>query len=249
MSESTAADIVRRYLQARIVLLRPLLTQLVKQQQQPAENGQLSDPLSLSSRTATQCAITCVAAAGQAISIVSDYGFLDSCGATLNNSTIVNTWWTNILYLYSAATALIAANMCESVLAVIGKSEIASSWNIAMDLFDRFRTHGTWVEQLSDNLRSMERNTIALQTNIRRSDAHQTLIANEHVSYNDNDRSGEQFEGPVMQETSVSQVQDPFLSDIPRSPLHFPLGDADFDELLQLIDNPFSGYSGDAFSL
>ncbi len=62
-------------------------------------------------------------------------------------------WWYNVLYLYTAATVLIAARMSLSILAEISEESILDRWNKALEVLEGYGVFGTSIRRLSTTLR------------------------------------------------------------------------------------------------
>ncbi|KAJ5167560.1 uncharacterized protein N7482_006341 [Penicillium canariense] len=52
-------------------------------------------------------------------------------------------WWYNILYIYTAATVLIAGRLCSAILAEIPDSSITRSWDCALEILRKYQSYST----------------------------------------------------------------------------------------------------------
>lgn len=94
-----------------------------------------------------QCSVVCVEVAIEAIDIVHREGGgrggqLGYCAAP----------WYNVLYLYTAATVLIAARLAPTILAEISEKKILTSWNNAIKILNSYRSASPSIERLETTL-------------------------------------------------------------------------------------------------
>ncbi|KAJ4179287.1 hypothetical protein NW755_012631 [Fusarium falciforme] len=108
----------------------------------------------LSHQIAVECAISCASAACEAIDTISTH-VIGYSSTNTHGCDLTNTWWSNVLYLYSAGTALIAACICDEVVDRFGKSTIIASWNLALNLFRHYGAVSAWAGQLSCILQAL----------------------------------------------------------------------------------------------
>ncbi|GKZ24112.1 hypothetical protein AbraIFM66951_008925 [Aspergillus brasiliensis] len=52
-------------------------------------------------------------------------------------------WWYNILYVYTAATVLIAGRLCPAILEEVTEAAITQSWENALEVLRRYHSHST----------------------------------------------------------------------------------------------------------
>lgn len=97
----------------------------------------------LSQRVALQCAIMCVSVAQETINLAYTRRDVDP-----NSVGPVAAWWYNVLFVYSAATVLVAAKLCTSLLSEISPDSISQSWNQAIELLRHYQDSSPVVEQL-----------------------------------------------------------------------------------------------------
>ncbi|KAF9869297.1 C6 transcription factor [Colletotrichum karsti] len=107
-----------RLLHARMLLLRPMLARFCLSESSPTHDD-------LSSRVMQQCAMVCVEAAQNLISVIVQFQKHDG---TLG---LLPAWWYRVFYIYTAATVLIAARLRP---AVFSSLDISRSWNQGMAL-------------------------------------------------------------------------------------------------------------------
>nr|XP_036586895.1 C6 transcription factor [Colletotrichum truncatum]KAF6797452.1 C6 transcription factor [Colletotrichum truncatum] len=110
-----------RLFHARMLLLRPMLARFCLSN--CSDSSQAHDDLS--SRVIQQCAMVCVEAAQNLISVIVQFQRHDG---TLG---LLPAWWYRVFYIYTAATVLIAARLRP---AVFSSLDISRSWNQAMAL-------------------------------------------------------------------------------------------------------------------
>ncbi|RAL01245.1 transcription factor domain-containing protein [Aspergillus ibericus CBS 121593] len=126
-----------RFLHVRMLLFRPILSRYCTSR----EIG-ISDPLisfrdSFPQRVALQCSIICVKVAQEVIGLI--HGNLPADGS----SGPLPAWWYNILYVYTAATVLIAGRLCPAILDEVTETAIAQSWDSALEVLRRYHSHST----------------------------------------------------------------------------------------------------------
>lgn len=136
-----------RQLHVRLLLLRPVLSNFIVSEF-PDDDDAIPLGSILSHRVSLQCAIVCVKVAIEAIETVfrhrgSHPSALGSCAA----------WWYNVLYLYTSATALIAARTSATILAEVPKELILESWNKAIQVLEEYSRFGPSIRRLSTTLR------------------------------------------------------------------------------------------------
>ncbi|KAL5051329.1 hypothetical protein BDW71DRAFT_214261 [Aspergillus fruticulosus] len=125
-----------RFLHIRMLLFRPILSKYCMARDLP------SDPLisltdSFPQRVALQCSIICVNVAREVIELI--HANIPSDGT----SGPLPAWWYNILYVYTAATVLIASRLCPSILAEITETAITRSWNCALEVLRKYQSYST----------------------------------------------------------------------------------------------------------
>ncbi|OOQ82807.1 putative C6 transcription factor [Penicillium brasilianum] len=88
-------------------------------------------------RVALQCSIICVKVAQESIELIYTHVPPDGTGGPLP------AWWYNILYIYTAATVLIAGRLSPTILAEISEPSITRSWNCALEILRKYQSHST----------------------------------------------------------------------------------------------------------
>ncbi|KAI9159141.1 Sorbicillinoid biosynthetic cluster transcription factor 2 [Paramyrothecium foliicola] len=111
-----------RYLQARMVLFRPILADLYLKPQTATDNV-LNKESSLSHHVIVQCARLCFEAAREMLDVLYDNFDFDTVTGP------VPAWWFSVLYVYTAATVLLS----ERLRSICGPSEVSKSWADSWD--------------------------------------------------------------------------------------------------------------------
>jgi hypothetical protein len=119
-----------RFLQARILLLRPIMSRFCLDQTL-SDASRLSD--NLTTRVIHQCALFCVTTAQDVISTLAQFERQDG---TIG---LLPAWWYRIYYVYSAATILIVAKLRPDI---FPSSDIKQSWNKAMSVLQAHEKFG-----------------------------------------------------------------------------------------------------------
>lgn len=130
-----------RFLHVKLLSLRPILSAFI------ASN--LSDLGSrahfgrtLRHRVASQCSVVCVQVAQKTIDLA--YSNLPARAGDNGN---LPAWWYNVLFVYSAATVLVAARLSSSILSEIPPDEILKSWDCAMTVLVRYKAYSPLVDR------------------------------------------------------------------------------------------------------
>lgn len=97
----------------------------------------------LSQRIALQCATMCVYVAQESINLAHSRRPNDPSAVGP-----IAAWWYNVLFIYSAATVLVAAKLCPSVLAEIPETSIARSWELAIEILECYQGFNGVIEKL-----------------------------------------------------------------------------------------------------
>ena len=101
----------------------------------------------LSHRVFLQCSIVCVRVALEAINTIHrERGTSDA------ENGYLAAWWYNVLYLYTSATALIAARLSSAILADIPEDTILDGWHKAMELLRRYSSFSASIKRLTTTL-------------------------------------------------------------------------------------------------
>ena len=118
-----------RFLHARILLLRPLLTRYCLPQSTEA-SGHLD---SLQARIVEQSAFLCVDTAKSMISVLLEYQTED------DSIGLLPAWWYRVYYVYTAATILIAANLRPKIFPA---SILGTAWSQSMSVLKAHEKFG-----------------------------------------------------------------------------------------------------------
>ncbi|KAK5049536.1 hypothetical protein LTR84_004465 [Exophiala bonariae] len=137
------ATILRqRYLHIRLLALRPVLSAYVAAETSNADTSSTFDGI-LTQRIALQCAVVCVTVAQETI----DLAYTRRSGDPTAVGPIA-AWWYNVLFVYSAATVLIAGKLCPSILTEIPEKSISRSWHRAIEILEHYQSFGPVIKQL-----------------------------------------------------------------------------------------------------
>jgi hypothetical protein len=131
-----------RFLHIRILNLRPVLASFVAADLSDLEESQLFG-IPLSYRLALQCSIVCVQNAQEAISTIQSR-IADAPGVVGQ----LSEWWYNIMFIYTAATILIAARLHSAISTEIPNTSIMESWRQAIFVLKRYESFGVNVKRL-----------------------------------------------------------------------------------------------------
>ncbi|KAJ4983632.1 fungal specific transcription factor [Stagonosporopsis vannaccii] len=123
------AKILReRYLHVRLLSMRPILSAYLISKANGVDSRE-PEELSLSARIVVQSSVVCVKIAQEMIDL--DYSTRPSDAGSIG---FTSAWWHNVLYIYSAATVLVAARLSPSILSEIPEESISQSWSRAIDV-------------------------------------------------------------------------------------------------------------------
>jgi hypothetical protein len=126
----------------RLLALRPVLSSLI------AYNGGSSDNsanfgTNLSYRIAHQCAIVCIKIAQEAIDLVHQYK-----STQWATTGFIAAWWYNVLFVYSAATVLVAARVRPLWQSEISEAAILQSWRRAINILETYKDYSKSIPKL-----------------------------------------------------------------------------------------------------
>ncbi|KAJ5114253.1 hypothetical protein NUU61_000012 [Penicillium alfredii] len=126
-----------RFLHVRVLLFRPTLSKYCS-----VRDSSASDPLdfmhdSFPRRVALQCSIICVKVAQESIDLIYNNVPADGTGGPLP------AWWYNILYIYTAATVLIAGRLCSGIIAEVAEAAVTRSWDCALEILRKYQGYST----------------------------------------------------------------------------------------------------------
>lgn len=130
-----------RYLHVRILLYRPVLSRFIAAQNSPQHEFALTRT-TLSWQLAFRCSLLCVESAQHAITAIGG-----SLPATTAITGSLPAWWYNVLYVYTAATVLLAALLCPAITAEVPQKEMMISWRNAIGVLRQYRSFSPSVRK------------------------------------------------------------------------------------------------------
>jgi hypothetical protein len=133
---------LNRYLHIRLLGLRPVLSAYVAAETSNADITSTFGGI-LTQRIALQCAIVCITIAQETI----DLAYTRRSGDPTAVGPIA-AWWYNVLFVYTAATVLIAGKLCPSILTEITEQSISRSWHRAIEILEHYQSFGPVIKQL-----------------------------------------------------------------------------------------------------
>ena len=141
-SQTLTDCLLSRFLQVKILLLRPILSRFVTSPDtEPVDAAAVSG--SLPHRIALQCSIVCVKTAQDAIEHIHS-----RLPADPSDIGALSPWWFNILFVYTAATVLVAARLRSAIASEITEVEIARSWQHAIEILSRYEAFGPSAQRV-----------------------------------------------------------------------------------------------------
>ncbi|RAH57691.1 C6 transcription factor [Aspergillus piperis CBS 112811] len=126
-----------RFLHVRMLLFRPILSRYCTSREIGIADPMISLQDSFPQRVALQCSTICVKVAQEVIGLI--HSNLPADGS----SGPLPAWWYNILYVYTAATVLIAGRLCPAILEEVTEAAITQSWGNALEVLQRYHSHST----------------------------------------------------------------------------------------------------------
>jgi hypothetical protein len=130
-----------RFLHVKILLLRPILSRFVTSPDtEPVDATNVLS--SLPHRIALQCSIVCVKTAKDAIEHIHS-----RLPADPNDVGALAAWWFNILFIYTAATVLVAARLRSAIVSEVTEVAIARSWQHAIEILNRYEALGASAQR------------------------------------------------------------------------------------------------------
>ncbi|KAE9376680.1 hypothetical protein N431DRAFT_400970 [Stipitochalara longipes BDJ] len=124
-----------RYLHARILLFRPVLSRFCLLEPTSVNSGTVLDE-SLTQRMVLQCSTLCLTAAHQMIELIHSNLASDRMTGPLP------AWWYCVLYIYTAATVILAAHLRPVIETDISEYSTTKSWDHAIELLKSFGRMG-----------------------------------------------------------------------------------------------------------
>ncbi|OJJ59166.1 hypothetical protein ASPSYDRAFT_89880 [Aspergillus sydowii CBS 593.65] len=149
-----------RFLHVRMLLFRPILSKYC------TSRDMGTDPLisladSFPQRVALQCSIICVKVAREIIELL--HGNIPTDGT----SGPLPAWWYNILYVYTAATIIIASRLCPSILEEVTEDALTRSWDCALEILRKYQSYSTSARRCVAALEILYERTVADSTDDR----------------------------------------------------------------------------------
>ncbi|KAJ5818968.1 hypothetical protein N7474_004559 [Penicillium riverlandense] len=126
-----------RFLHVRMLLFRPTLSKYCAVRDNATTDPLISVNDLLPQRVALQCSIICVKVAQESIELIYSNVPADGTGGPLP------AWWYNILYVYTAATVLIAGRLCPAILEEVTEATVTRSWNCALEILRKYQSYST----------------------------------------------------------------------------------------------------------
>nr|XP_001394041.2 C6 transcription factor [Aspergillus niger CBS 513.88] len=126
-----------RFLHVRMLLFRPILSRYCTSREIGVVDPLISLQDSFPQRVALQCSTICVKVAQEVIGLI--HSNLPADGS----SGPLPAWWYNILYVYTAATVLIAGRLCSAILEEVTEAAMTQSWENALEVLQRYHSHST----------------------------------------------------------------------------------------------------------
>ncbi|KAH2074078.1 hypothetical protein KXW40_001995 [Aspergillus fumigatus] len=126
-----------RFLHVRMLLFRPILSKYCTAREFTPHDPLISVNDSFPQRVAQQCSIICVKVAQEVIELI--YSNIPADGTT----GPLPAWWYNILYVYTAATVLIAGRLRSAIIEEVTETAISRSWNCALEILRSYHSHSS----------------------------------------------------------------------------------------------------------
>ncbi|KAG2420492.1 hypothetical protein HFD88_000104 [Aspergillus terreus] len=126
-----------RFLHVRMLLFRPILSKYCTARDMGDTDPLISIHDSFPQRVALQCSIICVKVAQEVVELI--YTNIPADGT----SGPLPAWWYNILYVYTAATVIIAGRLCPAILEEVTESALTRSWNSALEILRKYQSYST----------------------------------------------------------------------------------------------------------
>ncbi|KAF4188150.1 hypothetical protein CNMCM7927_002642 [Aspergillus lentulus] len=126
-----------RFLHVRMLLFRPILSKYCTARDITPQDPLTSVNDSFPQRVAQQCSIICVKVAQEVIELIHSNIPADGSAGPLP------AWWYNILYVYTAATVLIAGRLRSAILEEVTEPAISRSWNCALEILRSYHNYSS----------------------------------------------------------------------------------------------------------
>ncbi|KAL2809432.1 putative C6 transcription factor [Aspergillus granulosus] len=125
-----------RFLHVRMLLFRPILSKYCTAREL-APDPLISLHDSFPQRVALQCSVICVKVAQEVIGLIHRNIPADGTSGPLP------AWWYNTLYIYTAATVLIASYLCPAIVEEVTEASITASWDTALEILRKYQSYST----------------------------------------------------------------------------------------------------------
>lgn len=137
---------------------------------------------SLPWKISLQCAVACVTVAQEVVSLVYNQRSAQTgrVGSTAN-------WWFNVLFIYTAATVLIASLLSPSIVDDIPEASILASWHSALEILDDYRAFSPSITRLVTTLQVLF-DTVPKQHSHRKRQRQHTHLPQQSTSGSSNVR-------------------------------------------------------------
>ncbi|GIK05000.1 hypothetical protein Aspvir_009099 [Aspergillus viridinutans] len=126
-----------RFLHVRMLLFRPILSKYCTAREITPNDPLISVNDSFPQRVAQQCSVICVKVAQDVIELIHSNIPADGSAGPLP------AWWYNILYVYTAATVLIAGRLRSAILEEVTETAITRSWNCALEILRSYYSYSS----------------------------------------------------------------------------------------------------------
>jgi len=158
VSERQTNVLHARFLHLKIILYRPIFTQLCRKsfgeslpesfrKSAPEYKRQTQAENPLYSSFSHQCSISCIQAARELIDLISVTSRTNATGA----------WWYNVFYLFTSAMAIILAELCPAVLANVAPEKLEASWQKCQDTLESMSSYIMAAQKCRETLSAMRR--------------------------------------------------------------------------------------------
>ncbi|PVH83482.1 hypothetical protein DL98DRAFT_454524 [Cadophora sp. DSE1049] len=129
-----------RFLHARILILRPILSRFCLPQSRPLYAGTILDE-SVGERMSFQCSALCLTAAHDLI------GHINTHFRPRGKIGMLPAWWYCIFYIYTASTILLTSRLRPALEQSSPIYSIADSWSSAIEMLKALCCHGELAER------------------------------------------------------------------------------------------------------
>ncbi|KAJ5146670.1 hypothetical protein N7526_000022 [Penicillium atrosanguineum] len=195
-----------RFLHVRILLFRPTLSKFCALRDNAGIHSLTTRHDSFPHRVALQCSIIC-----ESIKLIHDNVPIDGTGGPLP------AWWYNILYIYTAATVLIAGRLCSAIVSEVTEASITHSWECALEILRKYQKYSTSARRCVAALEILYEKVVSDGQPLADHDSAQGFTA--HVPSTLNDYSfGEGVNATMMEGFELLDFQDmSWLNSVPSN--------------------------------